>query len=156
MDGYPGMVLPGFFPDLVLSGRLPWHGFVWQEFLPFQFLASRGIIQDEFVGQSFSGTGCRAATSAGCILRCLNPNITQGLIIYIPWKFSSNWSKLKLRVSMPVTYRNQNIEKMFDLFAFYFPKPALAVQTTFSIASHQVCLKPRIVYLFIRSVQNLE
>ena len=46
-------------------------GFVWQEFLPFQFLASRGIIQDEFVGQSFSGTGCRAATSAGCILRCL-------------------------------------------------------------------------------------
>ena len=71
MDGYPGMVLPGFFPDLVLSGRLPWHGFVWQEFLPFQFLASRGIIQDEFVGQSFSGTGCRAATSAGCILRCL-------------------------------------------------------------------------------------
>ena len=57
---------------------------------------------------------------------------------------------------MPVTYRNQNIEKMFDLFAFYFPKPALAVQTTFSIASHQVCLKPRIVYLFIRSVQNLE
>ena len=29
MDGYPGMVLPGFFPDLVLSGRLPWHGFAW-------------------------------------------------------------------------------------------------------------------------------
>ena len=57
---------------------------------------------------------------------------------------------------MPVTYRNQNIEKMFDLFAFYFPKPALAVQTTFSTASRQVCLKPRIVYLFIRSFQNLE
>ena len=85
--GDPDWFCVAGYNDLVLCGLLPWLRFAWMvtmtwfcvaKILPFQFLASRGIIQDEFVGQSFSGTGCRAATSAGCILRCLQTKSCSG------------------------------------------------------------------------------
>ena len=132
---------PSGFSDLVLSGQLPWYGFAWMVVAKnhtFPVFSQPRNNPGRIRWTKFFRDGLQSSH----LCRMHTPVPSNQILLRV-------WSKLKFWCFYD---RNQNknfptIEKIFefDLFALYYPKPVLAVQTAFSIGSHQVCSKPRIV-----------